>query len=203
MSSPRTIYLVRHGEITTDGRQRFIGQVDIPLNAAGLKQAACLRDHLAGVELVHVFCSDLGRSLATARIIGEKHGLEPVVRKDLREVGLGAWDGLTFEDVMTEHPEEFRQRGADIIHFRPPGGESFADCAQRVAGALAGILEGPEGDILLAGHAGVNRIIICLVLGMPLKNMFRIGQDYGCLNVLKDGTDGFKVVSMNVRCGGK
>lgn len=200
MISSRIIYLVRHGEIAGAGPKRFIGQVDVPLSAVGQEQAVRVREHLAGRELTSIFCSDLVRSSSTARIIGEKRGLEPVIRQDLREVGLGAWEGLTFAEVMSGHPEEFRARGASLATFCPPGGESFTDCAHRVAAALTSIREDTEGDILLAGHAGVNRIIICQVLGIPLQNMFRIGQDYGCLNVLKDGPQGLKLASLNL-CG--
>ncbi|WP_238492597.1 histidine phosphatase family protein [Desulfotruncus alcoholivorax] len=38
--------------------------------------------------------------------------------------------------------------------------------------------------MLIVGHAGVNRVIISQLLGMPLKNIFQICQDYACLNIL-------------------
>lgn len=194
---PRKIYLVRHGEIAADGRRRFIGQIDLPLSDAGRKQAARLREELSGLKISGIFCSDLGRSFSTARIIGEKHHLEPVARKDLREINLGAWEGLTFDEVCRKYPVDFKRRGEDIVHYRPPGGESYARCAGRVLPALNDIINSTEGDVLIVGHAGVNRIIICRALGLPLQNLFRITQDYGCLNIIALDAGGFRVVTVN------
>ncbi|BAF58870.1 MAG: alpha-ribazole phosphatase [Pelotomaculum sp.] len=194
---PRRIYLVRHGEVAGGGSRRFIGQIDLPLSEAGRKQAACLRDALARAELNGIFCSDLDRSVTTALIIGEKHNLKPVPKKELREISLGAWEGLTFEEVRRKYPGEFEKRGACIVHYRPPWGESFARCAARVIPALKEIVSSVEGNILIVGHAGVNRIILCLALGAPLENLFRIKQDYGCLNVLLLDNSGIKIIMLN------
>lgn len=194
---PRKIYLARHGEIVTDGHRCFIGQVDLPLSDAGKKQAARLRDELAGVEFSGIFCSDLERSVSTAHIICEKHKLGPVARKDLREISLGAWEGLAFDEVQRRYPGEFEKRGSDIIHYQLPGGESFAQCAYRVLLALDDIVNRAEGNTLIVGHAGVNRIIICRALGMPFENLFRITQDFGCLNELIVGASGLKIVTLN------
>ena len=38
---------------------------------------------------------------------------------------------------------------------------------------------------MIVAHAGVNRVILCRVLGMDLANLFRLGQDYGSLNLLE------------------
>lgn len=40
-------------------------------------------------------------------------------------------------------------------------------------------------SIAIVSHGGVNRIIICHILGMPLENLFRIEQDYGALNIIE------------------
>jgi probable phosphoglycerate mutase len=69
-------------------------------------------------------------------------------------------------------------------NWRPPGGESFADCRVRVMEALRRILNCCQGNILVVGHAGVNRLILCDILGIPVANLHNIGQDYGCLNII-------------------
>lgn len=201
LMKPITIYMVRHGEIAADGRRRFIGQIDLPLSETGRKQAACLRDALSGIEFNGVFCSDLDRSVCTAQIICEKRHPEPVARKDLREISLGSWEGMSFDEVCRHHPDDFKKRGADIVNYQPPGGESFARCAERVLSALDDIVNRFAGNILMVGHAGVNRIILSRALGMPLENLFRITQDYACLNVLAAGTSGYRIVALNHTLG--
>ena len=77
-----------------------------------------------------------------------------------------------------------RARGEDLERWKPPGGESFGDCRDRVLPALHEVMAASEGDVLLVGHAGVNRVILCDVFGMPVGNLFRIGQEYGCFNMI-------------------
>jgi broad specificity phosphatase PhoE len=89
--------------------------------------------------------------------------------------------------------------GSDSLKNTPPadailrtGGlraQSFADRCARVTGALAEIVAGSQGDVLLVGHAGVNRLILCSVLGIPVRNLHGIGQDYGCVNIIEHGSD--------------
>ena len=188
----KTVYLLRHGKIAIGGEQRcYIGQVDIPLEAAGVCQAERLQARLARVGFAAVYCSDLVRSLETARIIAGKTSARVEVRPKLREINLGEWEGLAFDEVARRFPGEFEARGKDIAYYRTPGGESFADCNQRIVAAFHEIMTEAEEPVVIVGHAGVNRLILCYVLGMPLTNLFRIRQDYGCINVIQyAGTSG-------------
>lgn len=182
----RTVYLVRHGRIQLpDDEKRFIGQTDIPLDETGVDQARRLRDRLANAGLTAVYCSDLVRSLRTAEIITEGYDIRIFSRKDLREIHLGAWDGCTFSDIKKRFPEEFTKRGLDIVHYRPPGGESFEDCSKRVLAAFREIVQASSGSILISGHAGVNRILLCYSMGVPLEQLFTIRQEYGQISSLR------------------
>lgn len=194
----REIFLVRHGALQSPGGpRRFIGQLDLPLSDQGVEEAERLRERLRDANLSAIFCSDLERSRATAAIIARPHALRPEVRPELREIALGEWDGLTFDAVRRNHPEAFEERGRDIIHFRPPGGESFLDCSLRVIPAFYSILRETRGNLVLIGHAGVNRIILCQILGRSLADLSEIEQDYGCLNVIGQEGFAFEVTSLN------
>lgn len=48
-------------------------------------------------------------------------------------------------------------------------------------------------------HTGVNRMILCHVLGMPPENLFRIKQDYACLNKIDCRKKPYQVDVMNFR----
>jgi broad specificity phosphatase PhoE len=52
---------------------------------------------------------------------------------------------------------------------------------------LQEVLATAQGNILLVGHAGINRLILCDALGIPVKNLMNIGQDYGCVNLIEYG----------------
>jgi probable phosphoglycerate mutase len=179
------LYLVRHGAIMEGNGKRFIGHTEVSLSERGVDQARAVRDWLQPREFTRVLCSDLSRTLHTARIVLGERKLSIEAHPELREIGLGEWDGVSFREIQERYPAEFKARGADIEHWRPPGGESFADCRQRVLGFLKRELAKCHGNVLLAGHAGVNRLILCEVLGLPTANLMRIGQDYGCVNIVE------------------
>lgn len=191
------LYLVRHGSIISVGGKAFIGQIEAPLSEEGVEQAWGLRKWLEPVQFSRVISSDLLRSQRTSKIIAGWRSNPIEAMPALREINLGEWEGFSFDEIKERFPEEYAARGRDIEHWRPPHGESFADCLARVSAALTEILAGSRGNVLLVGHAGVNRLILCLALGIPVRNLHGIGQDYGCVNVIEFGADRARVQLMN------
>jgi alpha-ribazole phosphatase len=195
---PRRIYLVRHGAVASPGSgKRYLGQLEVPLSAAGRQQAETLKEKLRQIPLTAVYCSDLRRARETAEIIAETRGLTPITLRDLREISLGDWENLTFDEVKLRYPEAYAARGRDFRYFRPPGGESFLDCAHRVLPAFYAALASAPGDLLIIGHAGVNRILLSLAQGRSLADLFDIPQEYGCLNLITYRDFKFKVETLD------
>lgn len=178
------LYLVRHGAIISVAGKAFIGQTEAPLSEEGVEQAWALRKWLQDVPFTRIVSSDLSRSRRTAQIIAGRQGCPVKAVPALREINLGDWDGLGFQEIRQRFPEDFAARGRDMENWRPPRGESFADCRARIQGALDEIFSGSQGNVLLVGHAGVNRLILCSALEIPVRNLHSIGQDYGCVNIL-------------------
>lgn len=193
-----TLYLVRHGDSRRDEVKRYIGQCDPPLNPRGRDQARFLNRQLAHVDFRRIYCSDLLRCQQTARIVAgvQGRGLRPV--KALREIALGSWDGHPVREIHRRFPGEYERRGANIVDYRPPGGESFRDLQARVLPAFLDVMQRETGPILMIGHAGVNRIILCHVLQQPLEKLFDIRQSYGCVNIIERDRDRFSLRALNV-----
>lgn len=193
-----TIYLLRHGDIRQDSISRYVGQADLELNATGRAQAMRWRRELASIPLKRIYCSDLNRSHETACIIAEGSNAPVQSLIKLREISLGAWDGLVMDDVRSNYPLDYEKRGADMVYYRPPAGECFADVAARVIPLFEEIVRNICGNILIVGHAGVNRVILSHILGMPLDNIFRLPQSYGCLNLIDCYPDKIRLREINL-----
>lgn len=191
------IYLVRHGEITQSSPRRFVGQSDLLLTDRGREQMRQVAGYLAGKGVRRVLCSPLSRCVESAGILGSALGLEPEAVPDLREIGLGAWEGLTVDEVRERFPGAYEARGRDLAGFRPAGGESFADLQRRVWTAFE-IISGFDATQAIVAHGGVNRALLCRVLGMPLENLFRLVQDYACVNILRVDEGGSLVGAVNM-----
>ncbi|MBI5784428.1 MAG: histidine phosphatase family protein [Rhodocyclales bacterium] len=194
-----TIYLLRHGTLAGDSRDRFIGQTDLPLAPDGIAQAKAMAGALRGKGIAAIHCSDLTRSRDTAAVIGDALGLPVTAHAGLREVSLGEWEGLLRQEVATRRADEFTARGREMDSYRPPGGESFADCLARAWPVWKAITGTDTEAVAVVAHAGVNRLLLCRMLGMPVQNMFRLGQDYGCVNILELDRKGIRVRLINGR----
>jgi probable phosphoglycerate mutase len=195
------IYLLRHGVVTGNGEKRFIGQSDPPLAETGRHQARQWHTILGAVEFEAVFCSDLKRSEETARIIaGDKKKVIRIM-PELREIHLGQWEGLSMAYARRHFPEKWRKRGENLSSYRPSGGESFKDLQNRVVPVFEAVAGKLKGHGLIVAHAGVNRVILCHVLGMPLANLFRLAQDYGALNIIDCGKNSPQVLALNLQPG--
>lgn len=145
-----------------------------------------------------VCCSSLSRSVSTARIIVHGRPLSIEAMPELDEINLGQWEGLPVDEVRRRFPLEYERRGADLAGYRIPGGESFSDVMARVLPVFEGITKGRDENVLIVGHAGVNRVILCHLLGMPLNNLFRLGQDSCCLNIVECSGDTVLLRGMNI-----
>jgi broad specificity phosphatase PhoE len=197
-----TLFLLRHGVISSEGGRRYIGWQDLALSDVGLAQARRWADYFSGAALTNIFCSDLARCLETARIIGARCSLEPKAVPEFREIRLGAWDGRRFETIQSLYPEDFKARGAHIADHRPPGGESFHDLQDRVWPVFKKIVQRLSGPTLIVTHAGVIRVLLSRMLGMPLENLFAIGQDHGALNIIDVRPENWRIQAMNLRLDG-
>lgn len=134
-----------------------------------------------------VYCSGLGRAVKSAEIIADPFGLKPVVVDGLKERNFGVWEGMSFDEIQEKYPEAFSAWAENPLRFSPMQGESTVEIRERALDAFNEIISRHNGEtIAIVAHGGINRVILCELLGMPLENIFRIEQDYAALNVIEN-----------------
>jgi alpha-ribazole phosphatase len=182
---PTRLYLVRHGQVAEGHTHRYHGHNDIELSPQGERQLEELAAQLLPLPLAAVYASDLTRTLKGAQSICRGRELTPQAVAEFREIHFGVWEGLSFEEIAAHYPRELQARFQDLANFRIPGGESLMDVRRRALPRLKEILDQHPGQsVLLVAHAGINRIILSEALGLPLNHLFRLDQNYGCLNII-------------------
>jgi len=186
MKQGSRLYLARHGQVEGYDRFPIYGHTDVALTEVGVLQFQHLADRLRFTKIQAIYSSDLQRAATGARIIARSHDVPVRLCPDLRELHFGDWEGLGLQQVRERFPEKIMDRMMDPVNFRAPGeGETIGELSERVMMRLRKILVNQEGgDFLIVGHGAVNRVILCDALGLPLNNMFRLHQDYGCLNIV-------------------
>ena len=146
------IVAIRHGETTWNAEQRLQGQLDIPLNTLGERQAAQLAGTLRGEGLHRVIASDLGRAWQTAQALAAPLGLPLEAEPGLRERCFGVLQGHTYAEIDSRWPDLARRWRTRDVDFEPEGGESLRQFNARCLGTL---------DRLAARYPGQSLAVVC------------------------------------------
>jgi phosphoserine phosphatase len=97
--------LIRHGETDWNRAGKFQGQIDVPLNDNGRKQASLAAEFLKTIPIDFGFTSPMLRPKETAQIIlQDRSGLTLGEDADLREIGHGLWEGKFEAEIEAEYP---------------------------------------------------------------------------------------------------
>src|SRR5712692_8153285 len=109
-----TIFLVRHGETEWNRARRYQGWSDSPLTERGIAQAKAIGHRLRALPeaaSAEIVASPIGRARRTAEIIAECLGRTAPLRFDerLREISIGAWDGLDRREIRARMGKEFTE----------------------------------------------------------------------------------------------
>jgi alpha-ribazole phosphatase/probable phosphoglycerate mutase len=199
------VYLIRHGKTIGGDERRYKGRLDVPLSDEGVRQmekaAGFVRRHAGrtsappgsqsgrgpGIAVVEVvYCSKLLRAIKSAETLSRPLGLVPVSIESLGERDFGRWEGMTFDEIRAAYPGEFEAWAKDPLKFSPVGGESTQAVLERVMPVFTELVQShKERTFAVVAHGGVNRVILCGVLGIPLENVFRIEQDFAAVNVIE------------------
>jgi alpha-ribazole phosphatase len=189
-TSVTTLYIIRHGQVVKSSPYSYNGQLDVPLSTLGSKQMDCLAEWAASSNVDAIYCSDLRRAVEGAEAVGRRCAVPVSVTPLLREKHFGQWEGLTYKEAEQRFPAEWRAWLADPSDARPPGGETYREVEARVLPCVRRVVLDHVGrTVLILAHGGVNRVILCRALGLSLYRVFRIEQDYACVNRIDCSAD--------------
>ena len=180
------VFLVRHGATELSAEDRFAGAIDVLLSDAGREQARRLGQRLRKEPISVAFASPMRRTMETARLIVEPHGIGVTPVDGIREIAHGRWEGMTRDEVEREFPEEYRRYEHDPFSFAPVEGESGLQVTARALPAVLRIVdEHRDGRIVIVSHKATIRLLLSTLLGFdPRKYRDRLDQSPCALNIL-------------------
>lgn len=166
------IYLVRHGESQWNILKRIQGQRDIPLTHRGLNQAHLIGNRLVGEKIDRIYSSDLKRAYTTAKIIGDKIGLEVIPMKEFREINFGIWEGLSDEEMVANFYDEMQiwRRNPEKLHIE--GAETLEMLQIRAMKGVKKVIQEDDQDhnFLIVSHSATIKVIILGLLDIDLAH---------------------------------
>ena len=169
------LWIVRHGETEWSRMGRHTGRTDVPLTAAGVEQAAALRERIGGHRFALVLSSPLRRSWDTCRLAG--FGDRARATADLLEWDYGAYEGRTTSEIQRELP------GWSIWTGVVPGGETVEEVGVRVRRLIEEAVAA-GGDVALFAHGHVLRALAASWLELSPREGRRFALDTATIGVL-------------------
>lgn len=158
----RCIWLSRHGESEYNLTGKLGG--DSNLSSRGQLYAQKLPQlvrEAVGDRPLTVWTSTLRRTQQTAAYLP----YPKLHWKALDELDAGVCDGMTYEEIQRDFPEDFEARDKDKYEYRYRGGESYRDVVARLEPIIME-LERQE-NIMIVTHQAVLRCIYAYFMNVP------------------------------------
>jgi len=196
--STRIIY-VRHGKPDFSLDRLYCDEREDPLlTAEGQQQADAAAKALASEPVDVIYTSPMQRAQMTAQPIVDTLNVPIHVDEKLKERPFGIWDGLYFDAIQKDFPEDFKTWKRDPVNFEPEGGESITDHMARISGAVEGIIEKHAGQlIVVVMHVGPIRMCITDALNMPIVGYRQLTVDYASRTRIDYGKRQNNLIYMN------
>lgn len=166
----KQIVFIRHGQSEYNVKNKFYGWHDPDLTDLGRKQALELSERITKyIDPEVILCSDLKRAVNTAIPIAKKFGKKPVIYKEFREINHGDWEGMTFDEIKTEFPDEAGIWIENSKIFRYPNGENYIDTYNRAKKILDKELKKYDSLILVAHFGTIDSLLSGIFFGEPVS----------------------------------
>jgi broad specificity phosphatase PhoE len=174
-----SLLFIRHAE--TDLAGRFCGHADPPVNERGIRQINDLLGRLQGERFDAIYTSDLRRAVTTAEAIGDLSGIRPIALPQLREIGFGEWETLTWQEIELRDPGFARQWSEAYPDLPAPRGEPFQEFRSRILSQVDHLMAlEPQGCAAVVTHAGVMRIVLRSLCGLDEQEAWSSTQQHCC-----------------------
>ncbi|OKH19840.1 histidine phosphatase family protein [Hydrococcus rivularis NIES-593] len=181
------IYFLRHGETISSQTGTYCGTLDVDLTPEGYLMAEDFAKTYESLPWTAVFCSPMHRTIATAKPLCDRVGLDMKLRDGLKEIAYGKWEGKMPEEVNREFHDDYVRWLSDPGWNAPTGGEKGVDIARRSFQVLDEIERTcSNGNILVVSHKGTIRIILCELLGIDIGRFRdRIGMPAASVSIVE------------------
>lgn len=186
----KRLYLMRHGKTYEPLPDSPMAGPDedpgLPLLDEGRAAVERTAAALAAAGLDAAWSSTFQRSLQTARIVAEPHGLSVHPRRELEELRVYPRTGADLLGVARRYVElarALRERPAHEIDL--DCGRTLGQVLDAAWDALHDCLLAPGRRVLVVAHGGVNRFLLTRMTGVPLERFLTFDQDFACVNVVE------------------
>ncbi|ADC63611.1 histidine phosphatase family protein [Allochromatium vinosum] len=185
---------MRHGEPVGGRRYRGHG-IDDPLSPLGWEQMRrAVGEHCQWDQIIS---SPLHRCRLFAAELAARHALPLAVDSAFREIGMGAWEGRSHQEIRASESERFAAFKRDPVAFRPPGSEPLGPFQCRIVAAYERqVAAYPGRRLLIVCHAGVIRAVLGHALDARPERWYRLQIGHATISRIRVGRFGISAISI-------
>ncbi len=147
-----SIVLIRPGLTEYDQQERIQGDLEVPLNTEGVREAREMAHQLRRLGISVIYAGEDEPAVETGQILGDQLHAKVVYLPRFRNLHMGLWQGMLMDDVKEKQPKVYRKWQDKPDTVCPPQGENPWSARQRIREALAKILrrhkEGTVGIVV-------------------------------------------------------
>nr|XP_043635601.1 6-phosphofructo-2-kinase/fructose-2,6-bisphosphatase-like isoform X1 [Erigeron canadensis] len=186
--TPRPILLTRHGESRNNMRARIGGDTVLSGNGElyAKKLTNFIEKRLKNERAASIWTSTLQRTILSANQIV---GFPKIQWRALDEINAGVCDGMTYEEIKKNMPDEYASRKKDKLRYRYPRGESYLDVIQRLEPVIIE-LERQRAPVVVVAHQAVLRALYAYFSDRPLTEIPHIEMPLHTIIEIQMGVTG-------------
>jgi alpha-ribazole phosphatase len=193
--------MVRHGRSAWNSLGRIQGQIDIALDEVGFQQAQRVAERVRQFNIDAIYSSPLQRARVTAEMIGTQLNLPVTCDDRLMEYQFGVVSGLTWDELVVQHPELAKRWADDAWTVPIEGSEGRVNFAARVKAVMDDLIARyPDQQVAVVAHGGTFNVYLAKMLGLDLRRRhpFHFGNTSLSSVEVKNGV--FSVHFLNDTC---
>lgn len=179
------IYLLRHGQTNLNRDGKYQSVIDKDLNGIGRSQAELLGKRLKNYNIDVIYSSDLKRVVETSEIINKHIKTKIIVKEELREINMGAWDTLTPEERYISDGDYAKEWGNHLKDLPYPDGECGQDVCKRAIKVIDEVIKKEYKNVAIVTSGGTTAILLSHFLGLHQHKRFNLDIDNCSISIVK------------------
>ncbi|KAK3493091.1 hypothetical protein B0T13DRAFT_41514 [Neurospora crassa] len=133
-----------------------------------------------------VWTSMLKRSIESAEYFDADDDYDVKQWEMLNELNAGTFEGMTYEEIAQQYPEEYQKRSKDKLHYIYPGvgGEGYLQVISRLRDMVREI-ERITDHVLIVGHRSVCRVLMAYFMDLTRESIADLDVPLGMLYAIE------------------
>lgn len=190
------LHLIRHGQTNWNEERRSQGQSESVLTELGVQQAKTLGEKISDIEFDEIYCSSSVRTRQTAEhaFAGQPELHQNIVYLDsFREIFLGPWEGVLYDDIEKEDPESYQHFWQQPHLFAVEGAETFLEMQNRAVLQIQEIGKAQLGKkIAVVSHGALIKSVLCHAQNRPIEELWAPPAMHNCAHSIVQYSDDLK-----------